>query len=137
MFNKKWFKKEERKCSKTHVQKTKCSKIMFRDSFWIKVRVQSSHEDWLRCLRRQRNPFAMMPQARCVGAPGYRHQAQVATPWLQWRRDGDLIPFSMTQCLAGYLTRIVHFPRPEIVLPHISVAVLRVGGLGAKIFVQG
>ena len=40
----------------------------------------------------------------------------------------------MTNCLAGYLTRIVHFPLPEMVPPHISVAVLRVGGLGTNLF---
>ena len=51
------------------------------------------------------------------------------------RRDGDLIPCSMTIALLAYPPRIVAFPRPESVPPLIIVVVVpRVGGLGTIFF---
>ena len=72
---------------------------------------------------------------RSVSASQCWHQAQLRTPWLQLLRDGDLIPCSMTQCLAGNLAE----DRPFLALnwcPHsyLWCLVPWVGGLGTNFF---
>ena len=99
------------------------------------AKAHSSDGEWQRCSRHQRNHFAMMPHAGGVGTSGCRHQAQGRPPWLPMHRDGDLIPSSMTNCLAGYFAEDRYIPRPENCAPaHLCGLVLRVGGLGTSVF---
>ena len=91
--------------------------------------------EWQRCSRHQRNHFAMVPHAGGVGTSGCRHQAQGRPPWLPMHRDGDLIPSSMTICLAGYSAEDRPFPRPEVVPPSIPL-VLCHGWVGRALFFQ-
>ena len=92
---------------------------------------------WQPCSRHQRNHFAMMPHAGGVGTSGCRHQAQGRPPWLPMHRDGDLIPSSMTICLAGYSPRIVTFlalKDVRLLICGWATAVLRVGGWSTCFF---
>ena len=56
--------------------------------------------------------------------------------WHLMRRDGDLIPFSLTLGVLPILARIVAYLLLEIVLPLIAVVLMpRLGGFGVpKIF---
>ena len=103
---------------------------------WIKVGAHFPHWERPRCLRRHSGVFLLCRRMSTGSAPyGAGFRPSVATPRLHMHRDGYLNPSSMTHCLAGFSRGSSIFLALSR-CPHLSLwpFVLRVGGLGTKIF---